>query len=207
MLRGAFRATAKVYGPVFATPIKQSRIDEIIRVDNAGEAAAVRIARNQLNWMCPLDDSVPIVQEILGDEIVHRRVMDELAERHGVRLTSLDPFFKAGAFVMGAGTALIGKEAMMCVHAAVEITIFDHYNDQLREMEALESSLSAVKETEEEKQAWTDVKDYIVKFRDEEKHHQELGEQNGAADAPAYPVLYNGIRYACMLGVELAKRF
>lgn len=206
-MRAAFRSTARLMGPVFASPMKQKKIDEVVRVDNAGEVAAVRIAAQQLYWMSPLDDSVPIVQEILDDEIVHRRVMDELAEQHGVRKTALDPLFKLGAFAMGAGTAFVGKEAMMCVHAAVEITIFDHYNDQLREMETLEEQLKNVPETEEEKAAWTAVKDYIVKFRDEEKHHQELGEQNGADQAPLFPLLYNGIRGACKLGVALASRF
>ncbi|EPY31548.1 ubiquinone biosynthesis monooxygenase Coq7 [Angomonas deanei] len=206
MLRFGIAGSTRIARAVFAAPIKQKKIDEIVRVDNAGEVAAVRIAANQLRFMSPLCDSVPIVKEILDDEIVHRRVMDELAEKHGVSKTVLDPFFKAGAFVMGAGTALLGKEAMMCCHAAVEITIFDHYNDQLREMEQMDRTVPSEKESEQEKEAWDDVKKYIVKFRDEEKHHQELGEQNGAAEAPAYPLLYNGIRYACMLGVELAKR-
>nr|AGU68178.1 ubiquinone biosynthesis monooxygenase Coq7 [Herpetomonas muscarum] len=205
-MRGVFRCTQRSLGPVFASPIKQKKIDEIVRVDHAGEVAAVRIAANQLFWMSPLDDSVPIVTEILGDEIVHRRVMNELAERHGVRKTILDPFFYLGALGMGVGTASLGKEAMMCCHAAVEITIFDHYNDQLREMESLETATADIPESQTEKDAWTDVKDYIVKFRDEEKHHQELGEQNGADQAPAYPLLYNGIRLACKAGIALAKR-
>lgn len=204
-MRGAFLASRALLGPVFASPMKQKKIDEIVRVDNAGEVAAVRIAASQLLWMSPLDDAVPIVNEILEDEIVHRRVMNELADQHGVRKTALDPFFKLASLAMGVGTAALGKEAMMCCHAAVEITIFDHYNDQLREMESLEAATADQQETEEEKAAWTDVKDYIVKFRDEEKHHQELGEQNGADQAPAYPLLYNGIRAACKAGVALAK--
>ncbi|AIO00184.1 ubiquinone biosynthesis protein, putative [Leishmania panamensis] len=205
-MRSLFHPSLVVFGPVFAIPFKQQKIDEVIRVDHAGEVAAVRIARHQLEWMSPLDDAFPIAQEILDDEIVHQDVMTELAERHGVRTTTLDPLFKLGAFLLGSGTAVLGKDAMMCCHAAVEITIFDHYNDQLRELEVLEDKCSGMKESEVEKNAWRDVKNYIVKFRDEEKHHQELGEQNGADRAPAYPLLYNGIRLACKIGVALAKR-
>eukprot|EP00796_Vickermania_ingenoplastis_P002313 gene2314-1450_t len=156
--------------------------------------------------MSPLDDSVPIVKEILSEEIVHHRVMNELAEKHEVRTTMMDPFFKAGAFIMGAGTAMLGKESMMCCHAAVEITIFDHYNEQLREMELLEEK-HPQPESEEETQSWNTIKDYVAKFRDEEKHHQELGENNGAENAPLYPIMYNAIRMACKLGVAIAKRF
>ncbi|CAM40088.1 conserved hypothetical protein [Leishmania braziliensis MHOM/BR/75/M2904] len=205
-MRSLFHPSLVVFGPVFAIPFKQQKIDEVIRVDHAGEVAAVRIARHQLEWMSPLNDAFPIAQEILDDEIVHQDVMTELAERHGVRTTTLDPLFKLGAFLLGSGTAVLGKDAMMCCHAAVEITIFDHYNDQLRELEVLEDKCSGMKESEVEKNAWRDVKNYIVKFRDEEKHHQELGEQNGADRAPAYPLLYNGIRLACKIGVALAKR-
>lgn len=189
------------------SPLKQRKVDEIIRVDHAGEVAAVRIAANQLFFMSPLDDSVPIVKEILDEEIVHRRVMNELAEKHEVRKTVMDPFFKFGAFAMGAGTALMGKDAMMCCHAAVEITIFNHYNEQLREMEMFDEKINDANETEAEKKDWDTIKDYVAKFRDEEKHHQELGENNGAENAPLYPLLYNGIQAACKLGVAIAKRF
>ncbi|KAG5473887.1 hypothetical protein LSCM1_04522 [Leishmania martiniquensis] len=206
-MRSLFRPSLIVLGSVFAIPLKQKKIDEVVRVDHAGEVAAVRIARHQLDFMSPLDDAFPITQEILDEEIVHRRVMSELAVEHGVRTTSLDPLFKVGAFLLGAGTAVLGKEAMMCCHAAVEATIFDHYNDQLRELEVLEDQCSELQESEAEKKAWADLKNYIVKFRDEEKRHQELGEQNGADQAPAYPLLYNGIRLACIVGVACAKRF
>ncbi|AYU80740.1 hypothetical protein, conserved [Leishmania donovani] len=205
-MKSLFHPSLVALGPVFAIPLKQQKIDEVVRVDHAGEVAAVRIARHQLEWMSPLDDAFPITQEILADELVHQRVMSELAKQHGVRTTSLDPLFKLGAFALGAGTAALGKGAMMCCHAAVETTIFNHYNDQLRELEVLEDRCSDIKESEAEKEAWADVKSYIVKFRDEEKHHQELGEQNGADQAPAYPLLYNGIRLACKIGVACAKR-
>ncbi|CCW59725.1 unnamed protein product [Phytomonas sp. EM1] len=205
-MRGILRISKAALGPVFTANIKQAKIDEILRVDHAGEVAAVRIASHQLNWMSPLNDAVPIVNEILDDELVHEKVMNDLVNQHGIKTTQLDPLFKVAAFVLGAGTAVLGKEAMMCCHAAVEVTIFDHYNDQLREMEMLDESLEGVVETAEESNEWKSIKDIVAKFRDEEKHHQELGEQNGADQAPAYPLLYNSIRLACKFGVSLAKK-
>nr|CCD13508.1 unnamed protein product [Trypanosoma congolense IL3000] len=182
---------------------RRQKLDEAIRVDQAGEVGAVRICKYQLLWLSPLDSSVPIVKEILGDEVVHEKVMNDLAHKHSVQLTSLDPLFHFGAFALGSVTALLGKEAVMCCHAAVEVTIAQHYNDQLRELQVLESD--SILQDDEAKN-WKEVKDYIAQFRDEEKHHQELGEQNGAREAPVYPVLYNGIRMICRLGVSLAKR-
>jgi demethoxyubiquinone hydroxylase (CLK1/Coq7/Cat5 family) len=241
-------------------------IDSMLRIDQAGEVAAVRIAASQLWWMSPLDDGVPIVKEILDEELVHRAKMNELVEKHRVRSTVLDPAFHVGAVAMGLGTALLGHSAMMCCHAAVEDVISEHYNDQLRELveiriscqsQAEPSSVTA-KVLEPQKStngsdaheepmaeqakpttlnhnsapdandqaatklnsadndeaqpssddlALQELQSVVAKFRDDELHHKELGEKNGAANAPLYPVLYNGIRWACMLGVHLARRF
>lgn len=188
------------------SPVKQVKLDEIIRVDHAGEVAAVRIAATQLFLISPLDDSVPIVKKILLEEIHHRRVMNDLVQKYGIRTTILDIFFKAGALAMGGCTAMLGKESMMCCHAAVEVTIFNHYNEQLRDMEMLDEKEGTRKDSSEDNQNWSTIKDYIAKFRDEEKHHQELGENNGAKDAPLYFLTYNGIQAACKLGIQLAKR-
>ncbi|AAZ10522.1 ubiquinone biosynthesis protein COQ7 homolog, putative [Trypanosoma equiperdum] len=189
---------------VFRSAAKRQKLDEAVRVDQAGEVAAVRICKYQLLWMSPLDSGVPVVKEILRDELVHEEVMGHLARKHSVRLTLLDPLFHVGAFVMGSCTALLGKDAVMCCHAAVEVTIAQHYNDQLRELQSLEESEGASKGKDEKD--WAEVMEYVARFRDEELHHQELGEQNGAENAPAYPLLYNGIRIMCSLGVALAKR-
>lgn len=188
------------------SPLKQKKLDEILRVDHAGEVAAVRIAATQLFLMSPLDDAVPIVKEILSDEIHHRHVMNELVQKYGVRTTLLNPFFKFGALAMGGCTALLGKESMMCCHAAVERTIFNHYNAQLRAMELLDEQEISTLESKQDEDNWNTLKDYIAKFRDEEKHHQELGENNGAQDAPLYHFFYNGIQVACKLGIQFAQR-
>ncbi|RNE97803.1 ubiquinone biosynthesis protein COQ7 [Trypanosoma rangeli] len=204
MLRRTYLRVFRSSTHTFANCVQQWKIDEVVRVDQAGEVAAVRICKYQLFWTSPLDASVSVVKEILKDEVVHERTMNDLAAKHSVRLTALDPIFHLGAFAMGTVTAFLGKEAMMCCHAAVEITIAKHYNDQLRELEALEHAETALKD--DDAKAWNEVKDIVVKFRNEEEHHQYLGETNGADQAPAYPILYNGIRLACKMGVALAKK-
>ncbi|CCW67292.1 unnamed protein product [Phytomonas sp. Hart1] len=205
-MKGILLTSKIALNPILKANIKKAKLDEILRVDHAGEVAAVRIASHQLAWMSPLDDAVPIVNEILDDELVHEKVMNDLVNQYDIKTTKLDPLFKLAAFILGAGTAVIGKEAMMCCHAAVEVTIYDHYNEQLREMEILDQAIEDMKETEGEVKEWNSIKDTVAKFRDEEKHHQELGEQNGADQAPAYPLLYNTIRLACKVGVSLAKK-
>ena len=61
---------------------------------------------------------------------------DELMERHRVRPTVLTPLWRVAGFALGAGTALMGREAAMACTVAVETTVGEHYNDQLRTLHA-----------------------------------------------------------------------
>lgn len=210
---------------------------KMVRVDLAGEVAAVRICEAQLAWISPLDDAIPIVKEIIEEELVHRETMANYCKKMESTPTVLDPLFAIGAAVMGGATAMLGKDAMMCCHAAVEETITEHYNDQLR-------SLTHIIDTHDDTMATTtptsapttinkdddssstdnngistnsgenielatvvEFRDTVRKFRDEEMHHQELGENNGAADAPFYPILYPSLVAACKFGIHFGSKY
>ena len=51
-----------------------------------------------------------------------------------VRPSALLPFWNIAGFALGAGTALLGKEAAMSCTVAVEDVIGDHYNSQIRQL-------------------------------------------------------------------------
>lgn len=188
-------------------------IKAMLRVDLAGEMAAVRICEAQRWWLSPLDPSMPIIDEILSEEVVHRAKMRELSAKYSAPETVFDPLFRLGAFAMGVGTAVLGKEAVMCCHAAVEDTITEHYNDQLRELSTMTSDATGVATVpvcgvvDPPTAARAELVEVIAKFRDEEQHHKELGERNGAASAPFYPLLYPAIQTACRFGIAVASRF
>ena len=46
------------------------------------------------------------------------------------KLTKL--YFKFSGYALGAGSALLGREAAMACTVAVEAVITEHYNDQIR---------------------------------------------------------------------------
>ena len=201
----------------------------MVRVDLAGEVAAVRICEAQLAWMSPLDDAIPIVKEIIEEELVHRETMAKYCDTMESTPTVLDPLFAVGAAVMGGATAMLGKDAMMCCHAAVEETITEHYNDQLRSLthiidshdDSISTTTTATSSDEyvaknssnesDEKNidlsTVVEFRDTVRKFRDEEMHHQELGENNGAADAPFYPILYPSLVAACKFGIHFGSKY
>jgi len=59
----------------------------------------------------------------------HIAAFDKLITQHDVRPTALYPLWKAMAFGLGAGTALMGKRAAMACTEAVETVIGEHYNE------------------------------------------------------------------------------
>ena len=105
-------------------------LDSMIRVDLAGETAAVRICNAHL-YFYPHNS---VLQEILHEEQRHLALMNEWAHRIRARPTLLDPIFKFASVGLGVVTALLGPSSVMCCHAAIEDVIAAHYNDQLRQL-------------------------------------------------------------------------
>ena len=187
-----------------------AKLREMIAVDLAGETAAVRICNTHLRFF-PND---PVVEEILFEERNHVDIMEEWASKLGVPVSALDPVFHGASLLMGGFTALLGKKAVMCCHAAIEEVITAHYNDQLREIVALESAVSspasakdATPPASEAQPKLRELRKTVKQLRDEEQHHHELGIDHGGRDFIGSSILYNAVKCACKVGIFLAKRF
>lgn len=126
-------------------------------------------------------------------EVVHLRTMERLVAERRVRPTLLLPLWQAAGFALGAGTAMLGREAAMACTVAVESVIGEHYNDQMR-------SLLAAGYSEDE------LLRVLKLHRDEELGHLETGLQNDAESAPLYTALSAIIKLGCRVAVEVAKR-
>ncbi len=64
-----------------------------------------------------------------NQEKKHLTVMNKLQAQHQVRPTALWEVAKVAGFVLGAVTALMGKEAAMACTEAVETVIGEHYDE------------------------------------------------------------------------------
>ncbi|KAK7464611.1 hypothetical protein BaRGS_00037850 [Batillaria attramentaria] len=119
------------------TSVRDSRrkamLDRIIRVDHAGEFGAHKIYEGQLAILGKTPVA-PLLKEMLEEELGHKAAFDKLMAEKRVRPTALLPLWNIAGFALGAGTALIGKEAAMACTVAVEDVIGDHYNSQIREL-------------------------------------------------------------------------
>lgn len=171
---------------------KNPHLDQIIRVDHAGELGADRIYAGQMAVLGRTAEG-PLIQHMWDQEKKHREKFEQLINEYRVRPTVLTPIWNVAGFVLGAGTALLGKEAAMACTVAVETVIVDHYNDQLRTLMQDPNVDKEILET-------------ITKFRDEEQEHHDAGLQHGAEQAPGYRALTELIKAGCRAAIQLSKK-
>ncbi|MEM1132524.1 MAG: demethoxyubiquinone hydroxylase family protein [Pseudomonadota bacterium] len=170
--------------------VDKADIESMIRVDQAGEFGATRIYEGQLAVMGNRHPSASAIAGMAEQEKEHRAFFDKLIVERGVRPTALQPFWDVAGFGLGAATALIGPEAAMACTVAVETEIDKHYQDQLDELGDSDPELSEA----------------IAKFREEELEHKHEALEQGAEQAPAYPLMTGMIRLGCRAAIALAKR-
>lgn len=170
-------------------PDASDLVAQIVRVDQAGEYGAKRIYEGQLAVLAGTD-AEPILREMLDQELGHLdRFNQELADRH-IRPTALQPLWHITGFALGAGTALLGRDAAMACTVAIEEVIDEHYAAQAETLGDDEAVL----------------RDTIEEFRADEQHHREIGLAEGAENAPAYPLLTGAIKTGSRLAIWLSTR-
>ena len=105
---------------------------DILRVDHAGEVGAIRIYRAQIaiaRHRAP--DIVPVLLESLGDEVGHRDFFAASMNRRGIVPCHMLGLWWSGGAILGAVTALLGRDAILTCTEAVERTVHRHMNDQI----------------------------------------------------------------------------
>jgi 3-demethoxyubiquinol 3-hydroxylase len=173
-------------------------LDEIVRVNQAGEYGAKWIYEGQLAALKSRSDvdsrTVATVQHMADQEQEHLQHFDELVRRYRVRPSALSPLWKCAGYGAGfASAALGGKQGAMALTVAVETVIGRHYNDQLRQLH--ESGVG-----DEQLRAT------IRKFRDDELEHLDVAKQHEAEQAPLYNAFSRLIQAGTSIAVEVAKR-
>jgi ubiquinone biosynthesis monooxygenase Coq7 len=166
---------------------------EILRVDHAGEYAAVQIYRGQK----AVFDGVRGRETVTADlgrmqeqEAVHLARFEALLNERQVRPTLMTPVWKLAAFGLGVGTALMGEKAAHACTEAVESVIEEHYADQIAEVADREPALAAE----------------LGVFRDEELAHHDHAVEHGAREAPGYRLLSAVIRAGCRTAIKISEK-
>ena len=108
----------------------RKKIAAFLRVNHAGESAAVRLYEGQLAVLSK-SKSAEDLRHMLVQEQKHKQKFDTALRQHDVSPSLLNPIWHKVSYGLGVFTALLGtKEAMDCT-IAVEEVIETHYKGQL----------------------------------------------------------------------------
>jgi 3-demethoxyubiquinol 3-hydroxylase len=179
---------ARPASPGTKTP---AEIEEMIRVDHAGEYGAVRIYEGQLAVLGARGSAATkAIAHMAAQEQRHLKAFDALVNERRVRPTALEPVWRVAGFALGAATAMLGEKAAMACTAAVEEVIDQHYASQVEKLGDSDPKLKAT----------------VEDFRAEEIAHRDAALAMGAQEAPGYTLLSEAIKAGCRLAIRLSEK-
>ena len=113
----------------------------------------------------------------------------------------MQPVWRVGGFALGFLTAIIDKRAAMACTTAVEETIDEHYQSQIKKIEKEEKFLN-----KSDKQEIENLKEKIKKFRDEEIEHRDIGYNNQARDLSYFTPLSTFVKCSTKFAIAISKK-
>ena len=167
---------------------------EILRVDHAGEYAAVHIYRAQravFEGRARHEAVAADLGEMQSQEAVHLARFDALLNAERVRPTIMTPVWRLAALALGTGTALMGEKAAHACTEAVESVIEEHYADQIAELTERDPALAAE----------------LSVFRNEELAHHDHAVAHGSRETPGHDLLSTVIKAGCRAAIRISERF
>ena len=169
-----------------------ARLAEILRVDHAGELAAVHIYRGHraVFEAAGMTEAAERMAAFEDHEATHLARFETLLTEENVRPTLMAPVWRAAAFGLGVSAALIGEKAAHACTEAVETVIEAHYQRQIAEVGAREPALAAE----------------LATFRDDEAAHRAQAIELGAAEAPLHGLLGLIVRAGCTMAIKISER-
>lgn len=169
----------------------QQKIEEIIRVDHAGEFGAQKIYQGQIDQMQSLDNK-KLIQHMLDQELEHLEYFDKQMKMRHVRPTFLMPLWNICGYYAGAISAFCGIKFAMLVTEKVEEVIEDHYLEQINYLQTNDAN--------------HDMLSKIIKFRQDEADHKHIAIENESGKAVANILFATIIKSMCKMAICLSKK-
>ena len=168
-------------------------LEEIIRVDHAGERGAIKIYEGQLLALQTVrEDSVlkDKIEKMKDHEKKHLEYFEKEIQKRKIKPTYLLPVWDLMGITLGFGTALLGKKAAMLCTASVEEVIDEHYLNQIKQLGNDEKNL----------------KKKIVKFREDELKHKDIAYEKGATKKGVYSILDKVIKTGSKIAINISEK-
>ena len=168
-------------------------LEEIIRVDHAGERGAIKIYEGQLLALKTIKQDNALkdkIEEMKEQEKEHLEYFEKEIQKRKIKPTYLLPIWDLIGVGLGFGTALLGKKAAMLCTASVEEVIEDHYQNQLKRLGKDEKDLKAK----------------IEKFRGDEIKHKNIAYKSGATNKGIYSIMDKVIRTGSRIAITISEK-
>ena len=168
-------------------------LEEIIRVDHAGERGAIKIYEGQLlalNTFKKDEKLKKLIEEMKEHEKEHFNYFDKEIQKRNIKPTIFLPLWDLLGVTLGFGTTMLGQKAAMLCTASVEEVICDHYKNQLDKL------------GDDEK----DLKKSIKKFREDEDEHKNIAYDEGATKRGLYFVLDKIIQNTSKVAIKVSEK-
>ena len=171
----------------------QKILEEIIRVDHAGERGAIKIYEGQLLALKTIkqDETLKnIIEEMKDHEKEHLEFFEKEIQKRNMKPTYFLPLWDLMGISLGFGTALLGKKAAMLCTASVEEVIEKHYENQLSKIGDDEKNL----------------KIKIEKFKGDEVNHKNIAYESGATKNGLYSIMDKIIRTGSKIAITISEK-
>lgn len=174
---------------------QQTPLEQMIRVNHAGEYGAKQIYKGQL-FVLGHDETIAHMAE---QEQEHLDAFTHILIDKGIRPSLLQPLWHVGGFALGAMTAWMGRDFAHTCTVAVETVIDEHYQSQIATLQKSDGEVKTVEEA-----ALTAL---IEKCRADECEHKDIANQEAGVDlSERYPITSGIIRCITRTAIEIAKR-
>ena len=170
-----------------------SKVEEFIRVDHAGERGAVKIYEGQLlalNTIVKNDNLKKTIEDMKEHELEHCQFFETEIKKRNIKPTKFLPLWDLLGVGLGFGSTLLGKKAAMLCTASVEEVIDKHYLDQINQLGPEEKEL----------------KKKITKFRQDELDHKDIAYEEGATKKGLYAIMDRIIKTRSKLAINISEK-
>ena len=170
-----------------------TRVEEFIRVEHAGERGAVKIYEGQLlalNTLVKNESLKKTIEEMKVHEMEHCQFFENEIRKRNIKPTKFLPLWDLLGVGLGFGSTLLGKKAAMLCTASVEEVIDKHYQDQIDQLESDEK----------------DLKSKIIKFREDELHHKDIAYEQGASKKGLYSIMDKIIKTGSKIAINISEK-
>jgi len=171
----------------------KKNLEEIIRVDHAGERGAIKIYEGQLLALKTIkqdEDLRNTIEEMKENEQEHLEYFEKEIQKRKIKPTYFLPVWDLMGVALGFGTALMGKKTAMLCTASVEEVIESHYKNQLKKLGNDEMILKAK----------------IEKFKKDEANHKNIAYNSGASSKGLYSIIDKVIRTGSRIAITISEK-